>query len=93
MSDCFAALDRDWRVIKIRAIERPRSRQRLEQTRARDTAPMPLGATRTRRFAERLQISVKTAEVHKANAMQKMCMNSRIDIVRYALLRGWLQDT
>lgn len=54
---------------------------------------MPLGATRTRRFAERLQISVKTAEVHKANAMQKMCMNSRIDIVRYALLRGWLQDT
>jgi DNA-binding NarL/FixJ family response regulator len=33
-------------------------------------------------IAERLQISVKTVEVHKANAMQKMGMTSRIDIVR-----------
>jgi len=31
--------------------------------------------------------------VHKANAMQKMGMKSRIDVVRYALLQGWLQDT
>jgi len=44
-------------------------------------------------IAERLRISVKTVEVHKANAMQKMGMTSRIDIVRYALLQGWLQDT
>jgi DNA-binding NarL/FixJ family response regulator len=43
-------------------------------------------------IAERLRISVKTVEVHKANAMQKMGMTSRIDIVRYALLQGWLQD-
>jgi len=39
-----------------------------------------------------LQISVKTAEAHKANAMQKMGMKSRIDIVRYALLRGWMEN-
>jgi DNA-binding NarL/FixJ family response regulator len=44
-------------------------------------------------IAARLQLSVKTVEVHKANAMKKMDMNSRIDIVRYALLQGWLQDT
>lgn len=43
-------------------------------------------------IAERLHISVKTAETHKANAMDKMEMKSRIDIVRYALRQGWLQD-
>jgi DNA-binding NarL/FixJ family response regulator len=36
---------------------------------------------------------VKTVETHKANAMRKLGMSSRIDIVRYALLQGWLQDT
>jgi DNA-binding NarL/FixJ family response regulator len=44
-------------------------------------------------IAHRLNLSVKTVEVHKANAMRKMCMKNRIDIVRYALLKGWLQDT
>jgi DNA-binding NarL/FixJ family response regulator len=43
-------------------------------------------------IAARLSISVKTVEVHKAHAMQKTGMKSRIDIVRYALLQGWLQD-
>jgi DNA-binding NarL/FixJ family response regulator len=43
--------------------------------------------------AGRLQISIKTVETHKANAMNKMGMHSRIDIVRYAVLQGWLQDT
>ncbi|HEX9961435.1 MAG TPA: response regulator transcription factor [Pyrinomonadaceae bacterium] len=40
----------------------------------------------------RMNISVKTVEAHKANAMQKLDMRSRIDIVRYAILQGWLQD-
>lgn len=44
-------------------------------------------------IAARRDISVKTVEVHKANAMKKLGMTSRIDIVRYALLQGWLQDT
>jgi len=43
-------------------------------------------------IAARLELSVKTVEVHKANAMKKLGMNSRIDIVRFALLQGWLQD-
>lgn len=41
----------------------------------------------------RLDISIKTVEAHKANATRKLGMKSRIDIVRYALLQGWLQDT
>lgn len=43
-------------------------------------------------IAARLEISVRTVEVHKANAMQKMHMKSRIDIVRYAMLKGWLRE-
>lgn len=43
-------------------------------------------------IAARLELSVKTVEVHKANAMKKLGMTSRIDLVRYALLQGWLQD-
>jgi DNA-binding NarL/FixJ family response regulator len=44
-------------------------------------------------IAARMDLSVKTIEAHKANAMKKLGMRSRIDIVRYALLQGWLQDT
>ena len=43
--------------------------------------------------AARLNLSVKTVEVHKSNAMNKMGMKSRVDIVRYAILQDWLQDT
>lgn len=38
-------------------------------------------------------LSVKTVEVHKANSMRKLGLESRYDIVRYALLRGWLHET
>lgn len=44
-------------------------------------------------IAARMEISVKTVEAHKANAMKRLGMQSRIDIVRFALLQGWLQDT
>lgn len=44
-------------------------------------------------IAASLEISVKTVEAHKANALKKLDLRSRIDIVRYALLQGWLQDT
>lgn len=43
-------------------------------------------------IAARLELSIKTIEVHKANAMKKLGMQSRIDIVRYALLQGWLEE-
>ncbi|HKY27002.1 MAG TPA: response regulator transcription factor [Pyrinomonadaceae bacterium] len=44
-------------------------------------------------IASRLNLSVKTVEVHKANAMKKLGMQSRIDIVRYSVLQGWLEET
>jgi len=44
-------------------------------------------------IASRLNLSVKTVEAHKANAMRKLNMRGRIDIVRYAILQGWLEDS
>lgn len=40
-----------------------------------------------------LSVSVKTVEAHKANAMRKLGLTGRIDIVKYAILQGWLSDT
>jgi DNA-binding CsgD family transcriptional regulator len=37
-----------------------------------------------------LGITVKTVESHKANAMQKLEIASRADLVRFALAQGWL---
>jgi len=44
-------------------------------------------------IADRLNISVKTVEVHKANAMRKLGLTGRVDIIRYGVLQGWLYDT
>jgi two-component system, NarL family, response regulator NreC len=39
-----------------------------------------------------LSISVKTVEVHKANAMRKLRLGGRTDVVRYAVLHEWMKD-
>jgi DNA-binding NarL/FixJ family response regulator len=43
-------------------------------------------------IAARLSISVKTVETHKSNVMEKLGLSSRAEMVRYALLQGWLED-
>ena len=43
-------------------------------------------------IAGQLDLSVKTVEVHKANGMRKLGLRGRIDIVRFAILQGWMQD-
>jgi DNA-binding NarL/FixJ family response regulator len=42
-------------------------------------------------IAAQLSLSVKTVEAHKANAMRKLGLTGRIDIVKYAALQGWLE--
>jgi two-component system response regulator NreC len=37
-----------------------------------------------------LNVSVKTVETHKSHAMEKLGLRHRTDVVRFALLRGWL---
>jgi DNA-binding NarL/FixJ family response regulator len=43
-------------------------------------------------IAAQLTLSVKTVEAHKANAMRKLDLTGRIDIVKYAILQGWLDS-
>ena len=46
----------------------------------------------SREVAEHLGISIKTVETHKTNAMNKLGMKSRVNIVHFALLQGWLEE-
>jgi len=39
-------------------------------------------------IAERLCISPRTVEVHRANLMEKLDLHSQMDILRYAVRRG-----
>jgi DNA-binding NarL/FixJ family response regulator len=41
-------------------------------------------------IATELSLSVKTIEAHKANGMRKLGLTSRIGIVKFAILQGWL---
>lgn len=43
-------------------------------------------------IASQLSLSVKTVEAHKANGMRKLELRGRIDIVKYAMLQGWLEN-
>ena len=40
-----------------------------------------------------LTLSAKTVDAHRANAMRKLDLRGRIDIVKYAILKGWLDQT
>jgi len=39
-----------------------------------------------------LTLSAKTVDAHKTNAMRKLDLRGRIDIVKYAVLQGWLDQ-
>jgi len=43
-------------------------------------------------IAARLDLSHKTIEVHKANAMRKLGLSGRIELLQYALHVGWLHE-
>jgi DNA-binding NarL/FixJ family response regulator len=51
-----------------------------------------LGHT-NKEIATRLSIGVKTVETYKARAMEKLGLQSRAALVRYAVSRGWLQPS
>ena len=43
-------------------------------------------------IAARLEVSVKTVEVHKTNSMRKLRLDGRIELLKYAMCQGWLAD-
>ena len=60
--------------------------------RERDVLRMMAVGHSNKNIAAQLQISIKTVEVHKANAMRKLELRNRIDVVKYAILHGWLRE-
>lgn len=52
---------------------------------------MALGHS-NKEIATALDIAVKTVEVHKANGMRKLNLRGRIDVIRFAVMNGWLED-
>ena len=77
-----------------KSTKKPRGEMRGAQLTARESESLryiALGYS-SNEIAAKMNISVKTVEAHKANALKKLDMRSRIDIVRYAILQGWMQD-
>ena len=77
------------------AVPRPvRSREapRVPRITERETEVLRLMARghSNKEISASLGVSVKTVEVHKANAMRKLGLHGRIDVVKYAVLQGWL---
>lgn len=71
-----------------------RGSTRLSQPSERENEVLRLIALgySNKEIAARMGLSIKTIEVHKANAMHKLNMRGRIDIVKFAVLQGWLDD-
>jgi DNA-binding NarL/FixJ family response regulator len=44
-------------------------------------------------IAQRLDVGVKTVEVHKANGMRKLHLSGRIDLLKFAVMQGWLHES
>jgi len=43
-------------------------------------------------IGERLHVSVKTVSTHKARILEKLCLHSTAELVRYAIENGLLED-
>ena len=67
---------------------------RLSDLTARETEVLRLVARghSNKEIAVALEISVKTVETHKANAMSKLGLRTRAAVVRFAMDEGWLSN-
>ena len=75
-----------------RSVARPPTRAVVSD---REMSVLRLAATgkSNKDIAATLNIAVKTVEVHKANAMRKLQLQGREDLVQFAVMNGWLQDS
>jgi two-component system, NarL family, response regulator NreC len=76
------------------ADERNRARRGVPRTTERETQVLRFVSQgySNKEIAARLDVSVKTIEVHKANAMRKLGLRGRIELLRFALHQGWLHE-
>jgi two-component system, NarL family, response regulator NreC len=77
----------------VAKIDRRRDAPRLPHITDRETEVLRLMARghSNKEISASLGVSVKTVEVHKANGMRKLGLQGRIDVVKYAVLQGWLE--
>ena len=73
----------------------PKSARNARQTAelsAREMEVLRLAAAgySNKELSSRLQIAVKTIETYKTRAMEKLGLDTRAQLVRYALVKGWL---
>ena len=70
----------------MRNIERP------TELSSRDTEVSQLAAAgyTNKEISLRLLIGVQTIETYKARPMEKLGLNNRAELVRYAIVKGWL---
>jgi DNA-binding NarL/FixJ family response regulator len=75
--------------------ERPLDRYDLLTAREREVLQLAAQGLSNAEIGERLIISPRTAETHRANMLRKLGLQSQTDLVRYALGRGLIlpQDT
>ena len=71
-----------------------RSSDRLTELSTRETEVLQLAAAgySNKELSLRLRIGVKTVETYKARAMEKLGLENRAELVRYAMAKGWLGD-
>jgi len=69
-----------------------RDDQRRTELSARETEVLQLAAAgyTNKELSLRLRIGVKTIETYKARAMEKLGLDTRAELVRYAMAKGWL---
>jgi DNA-binding NarL/FixJ family response regulator len=80
------------RLVAAEAAERKRAEQDPLSERERDVLRLlALGHT-NQEIAKMLYISVRTAETHRAHIMQKLRLQTRAELVRYALEQGLLDE-
>ena len=75
------------------ATNRYRQRVRPLTRREREVLPLIAEGHTSREIAERLEISRRTVDQHRANILRKLGVPNTASLIHYALRRGLLQDT
>lgn len=71
--------------------EGTRGPEDLLTARERQIVQLAAEGYKNREIAERLNISLKTVETHRANVMQKLNISDRVELVRYAIRAGIIE--
>jgi DNA-binding NarL/FixJ family response regulator len=87
--------------IAARAVGRPPARQQADRgvNASPDLSPREIDVLRltaighsNKSIANTLHIGVKSVDTYKARAMEKLGFRNRVEVIRFALSKGWLSD-